>query len=268
MLTEIKFKEIANAYEVLSDHDSRAAYDRGGQQTQPGSKRSWPTRSADDVFKEFFGGKDPFADFTLGQFGAEQPRQQQRSSSSSFSFSFSNGRITSQSKSETVTDASGRRITRKVSSTVGTDGVRRNTAEVEEVAWDGSVNRERRELHGDGSPSSPPVAEAASVEPDGECLAFRRTAECSPVGFREPVRCELQCNMCTLCSPSGCSYLLLLHHATATRRAILGASPRSELGSPVFVNVLEPDVRRRAVVSMKTSSVPTNVASYSNFHCR
>ncbi|XP_032647549.2 dnaJ homolog subfamily B member 2-like isoform X4 [Chelonoidis abingdonii] len=72
---EQKFKEIAEAYEVLSDKEKRDIYDRYGKEglmgAGPGGSRAdaggpeftFTFRSAHDVFREFFGGRDPFADF-------------------------------------------------------------------------------------------------------------------------------------------------------------------------------------------------------------
>ncbi|XP_065269477.1 dnaJ homolog subfamily B member 2 isoform X1 [Emys orbicularis] len=72
---ERKFKEIAEAYEVLSDKGKRDVYDRYGKEglmgaAGPGGPRAdagvpeftFTFRSAHDVFREFFGGRDPFAD--------------------------------------------------------------------------------------------------------------------------------------------------------------------------------------------------------------
>ncbi|XP_044294084.1 dnaJ homolog subfamily B member 2-like isoform X2 [Varanus komodoensis] len=72
---EQKFKEIAEAYEVLSDKSKREVYDRygkeglmgaggpSGSRAHPGPEYTFTFRSAHDVFREFFGGRDPFADF-------------------------------------------------------------------------------------------------------------------------------------------------------------------------------------------------------------
>ncbi|XP_065269728.1 dnaJ homolog subfamily B member 6-like [Emys orbicularis] len=72
---ERKFKEIAEAYEVLSDNSKRDLYDRYGKDGLTGAGTGDPRggagapgftftfRGADEVFREFFGGRDPFADF-------------------------------------------------------------------------------------------------------------------------------------------------------------------------------------------------------------
>ncbi|XP_056610945.1 dnaJ homolog subfamily B member 2 isoform X1 [Triplophysa dalaica] len=80
-----KFKEIAEAYEVLSDKGKREAFDRYGTSGVPSSGSSSSTfpddfpgftftfRSPDEVFREFFGGQDPFADFFGGFPGDDFP---------------------------------------------------------------------------------------------------------------------------------------------------------------------------------------------------
>ncbi|XP_048724759.1 dnaJ homolog subfamily B member 2-like [Caretta caretta] len=69
---EQKFKEIAEAYEVLSDKSKRDLYDRyskngltgagpGGSRAEDGARRfMFHFRSPHDIFREFFAGQEPF----------------------------------------------------------------------------------------------------------------------------------------------------------------------------------------------------------------
>nr|XP_022305163.1 dnaJ homolog subfamily B member 6-like isoform X3 [Crassostrea virginica] len=84
---EKKFKEISEAYEVLSDKEKRQIYDKYGKDglTEGGGGGGYNDfnmgggsgfrfhpfhfRDPEEVFKEFFGGRDPFAAF----FGRDNP---------------------------------------------------------------------------------------------------------------------------------------------------------------------------------------------------
>uniref|UniRef100_A0A4W5L7V9 J domain-containing protein n=1 Tax=Hucho hucho TaxID=62062 RepID=A0A4W5L7V9_9TELE len=68
---ERKFKELAEAYEVLSDRSKREAYDTYGKDRMPNNTGSsshpapfpgftFTFRSPEEVFREFFGDRDPF----------------------------------------------------------------------------------------------------------------------------------------------------------------------------------------------------------------
>lgn len=66
---EEKFKEITEAYNILSDKGKRQQYDMFGTVDGSTSGGRWSNTNADDIFRDFMGG-NPFGDFgSFGGFG-------------------------------------------------------------------------------------------------------------------------------------------------------------------------------------------------------
>ena len=76
---EDKFKEAAEAYEILSSPDKRQRYDRfGHQRMNGGGFQGGGGMSMDDIFSQFgdiFGGHSPFESFFGGSYGGGRNRK-------------------------------------------------------------------------------------------------------------------------------------------------------------------------------------------------
>ncbi|CAJ0934985.1 unnamed protein product [Ranitomeya imitator] len=134
-LAEKKFKDIAEAYEVLSDESS------GSNSRYQGF--TYTFRSPEEVFREFFGSRDPFSDFFGPGLVSDEmrhthsspfftdifPGSRVYSSFSSFGNSGLTGNVSSVSTTTTITN--GKKIT--------TRRIVENGVEREEVEEDGQL---------------------------------------------------------------------------------------------------------------------------------
>lgn len=76
---EEKFKEAAEAYEVLSDDQKRSQYDRFGHAGVSGAGGGYSAQGFEDIFGDIFGGNSPFGDI-FGGGGRSRRRRGQKGS--------------------------------------------------------------------------------------------------------------------------------------------------------------------------------------------
>lgn len=71
---QIKFKEISNAYSILSDPDTRSKYDMLGDENfnESGGMQESQMPDMNDLFSHFFGGGNPFGGNPFGGFGGHR----------------------------------------------------------------------------------------------------------------------------------------------------------------------------------------------------
>lgn len=123
-----KFKQIAEAYQVLSDDSKRSMYNQYGHGNtgfSGGFDGMHDFAMANDIFKHFFGNNDPFAElFSDDPFNGFQNAFGGSSFSSFSSSSFGGcGGSFAQSISSTTTVQNGVRVTRKKTTSMGPNGI-------------------------------------------------------------------------------------------------------------------------------------------------